>query len=114
MKEIQVTARLRIHNGKFDEFKALAAKMLEVVRGNESGTLQYDWFLSADQTECVGRERYRDSEAVLEHLANIGELLSEMMAIGDLEVEAYGSPSPELLEAAAGISPRIYAPFHSL
>ena len=72
MSELQVTVRLTIHDGKLSEFKEVAAQLMQSVRENDSGTLQYDWFFNADQTECVVRERYRDSEAVLEHVANLG------------------------------------------
>jgi quinol monooxygenase YgiN len=114
MSEIHVTARLKIHAGKLEELKTLAAKLMEVVRTQDSGMLKYDWFLSADQTECVIQESYRDSDAVLEHLGNVGELSGEMMGLGDLTIEAYGSPSAALVEATAALAPRFYSPFQSL
>jgi quinol monooxygenase YgiN len=79
MSEIQVTARLRIHDGKLEEFKDVAEKCMESVRTKDTGTLQYDWFFNADHTECVVRETYRDSEAVLEHMANLGGELMEAL-----------------------------------
>lgn len=114
MSEIYVTARLKIQDGKLEELKVLAAKLMEVVRTQDSGMLQYNWFLSADQTECVILETYRDSDAVLEHLGNVGELSGEMRRLGDLTLEAYGSPSAPLVEATAALAPRFYSPFQSL
>jgi quinol monooxygenase YgiN len=48
MSEILVIARLKIHDGKLEEFKRVAEKCLQSVRTKDSGTLQYDWFFSED------------------------------------------------------------------
>jgi quinol monooxygenase YgiN len=107
---IQVTARAAIHEGKLEEFNVLAAQCMRTVREQDSGTLQYDWFLNEAQTECVVRETYRDSEAVLEHIANLGAIL----AVCTWTFEVFGSPSPKLVEAAAGLRPTVYLPFQSM
>lgn len=114
MDKIQVTARAAIHGGKLAEFKALAAECMRTVREKDSGTLQYDWCLNKAQTECVVLEVYRDSEAVLEHIANLGPTMGALLTVGDWTFEVFGSPSPELVKAAAGLSPRIYSPFQSM
>lgn len=114
MSELQLTARFVIHDSKLDEFKRLAERCMESVRTRDSGTLQYDWFLDADGTECVVRERYRDSAAVLEHAANLGELLPAIAAISDPDIEIYGAPTDELLEALAELAPRVYSAYQSL
>lgn len=113
MKEIQLTARASIHDGKLEEFKALAAQCVRAVREKESGALQYDWFFNQAQTECVVRETYRDSEAVLEHMANLGPVLEAIFKTGDWTFEVFGSPSAELARAAASLNAKIYSPFQS-
>jgi quinol monooxygenase YgiN len=50
-----------------EEFKRLQAMCLESVRTRDTGTLQYECFFSGDYGECLVVERYRDSEALLEH-----------------------------------------------
>jgi quinol monooxygenase YgiN len=114
MIELQLTARFAIHEGKLDEFKSLAERCMESVREKDTGTLQYDWFFSSDGTECVVRERYRDSAAFLEHATNLGELLPGIMGVSDPDIEIYGSPSAELLEAIAGLAPRVYSPYQAV
>lgn len=114
MRELQLTSRFSIHDGKLDAFKKLAALCMESTREKDSGTLQYDWFFNADGTECVLRERYRDSGAVLEHAANLGDLMPGIMGVSDPDIEIYGNPSTELLEAIAGLKPRVYEAFQSL
>ena len=114
MKAIQLTARATIHRGKLEEFKALAAQCMRTVREKDSGTLQYDWFLNETQTECVVRETYSDSDAVLEHIANLATTLRAMLSVGDWTFEVFGTPSPELVKAAECLGPKIYSPFLSL
>ena len=114
MNELQMTARLRIYDGKLEEFKKVARACMDSVRTNDSGTLQYDWFFNSDQTEAVVRETYRDSEAVLEHIANVGKNAQALLAVCDLTIEVFGSPSEQLLEALGDFSPRVYSHFQSI
>jgi len=93
MNAIQVTARAAIHEGKLEEFKVRAAQCMRTVRENDSGTLQYDWFLNEAQTECVVRETYRDPETVLEHIANLGATLGAILAVCNWTFEVLESPS---------------------
>jgi quinol monooxygenase YgiN len=114
MSELQVIARLKIHDGKLEEFKHVAEKCMESVRTKDSGTLQYDWFFSSDHSECVVHERYRDSDAVLEHNANLGETLGELLETCSASGEVFGAPSPELKKALEGVNVRIYSEYQSI
>ena len=60
-------ARFKFHEGKLEEYKRLSAQAMEIVRTKDTGTLQYDIYFNDDQSECVVLERYRDSEAAIEH-----------------------------------------------
>ena len=106
--EIQVSAILTIHDGKLAEFKKVAAQCLESVKEKDTGTLQYDWYYSKDQTKCVVRERYKNSQAIMEHSGNLGKVLGQLLSIADLSLELYGNPSQELLSAFAGMDITIY------
>lgn len=114
MSELQLTARFQIHDGKVDEFKRLAEACMASVRAKDTGTLQYDWFFGDTGAECVVRERYRDSAAVLEHAANLGDLLPGIVAVADPDFEIYGTPTQELLDALAVFPVRVFAPFQLL
>ncbi len=114
MSTIQVTARGAIHEGKLEEFKALAADCMRTVREKDLGTTQYDWFFSEDKTQCVVRESYKDSNAVLAHIANLGPTLAALLKICDWTFDVYGSPSPELVKASERLTIKIYSPFQSL
>ena len=111
MSELHVIARCKIHEGKLEAFRAAAAGCLRSVQEQDTGTHQYDWFLNENQTEAIVLEKYRDSDAVLEHIANMGDIFGALLETCDLSLEIFGEPSPELRETAAGLSPQIYAYF---
>jgi quinol monooxygenase YgiN len=85
MNELQCIARLKIHPGRLDEFKRVVAKCMELVRTKDTGTLQYEMYFNHDDTECLAFERYRDSQALLGHVENLGghngRVLSDMLRI---------------------------------
>lgn len=96
MSELQCIARFKIHDGKLDEFKRLAATCVELVRAKDTGTMQYEFFLSSDDTECLVLERYRDSQALLDHQENLGDTLAAIFQTCSGSVEVCGTPSAEL------------------
>jgi quinol monooxygenase YgiN len=72
--ELLGIARFKFHEGKLEEYKRLSAQAMEIVRTKDTGTLQYDIYFNDDQSECMVVELYRDSEALIEHMANLGDL----------------------------------------
>lgn len=102
MSKIQVSARLTIPFGKLDEFKEQVSACVKQVKEKDRGTLQYDWFLSSDKTQCEIRETYESSEATLLHQSNLREELRRLFnKFGTLHsLVIYGEPSPALLENA--------------
>ncbi len=114
MKKIQISARFKIHKGKSKEFTQLAKDCLVAVKEKDKGALQYDWFFSEDASECVVRETYGDSDAVLAHLGVVGELLGKMAQLSDLSVEVYGNMSETLKKATTGMPLASYSYFQGL
>jgi len=112
VERVQVTATFpKITPDNLDEFKRLAGEALKVASG-EPGLLQYDWFFTADETACVVRETYESSDAVLAHLGAVGEILGPVVELGGgLELELFGSPSTQLLQALEAFSPACYSYF---
>lgn len=114
MSELQVTARLTVHDGRLAEFKEVAAACMRSVREKDTGTLQYDWFFSPDGAVCEVRETYRDSAAVFEHIGNLGDTLGDLMSVADMHLSLYGQPSPELAAALDDMGASVYTPFQSM
>jgi quinol monooxygenase YgiN len=103
--ELLGIARFKFHEGKLDEYKRLSARAMEIVRTKDTGTVQYDTYLNEDQSECVIIERYRDSEAALEHAANLADLSAEILAtVSVVHGELLGEPSAELRAKLADTS----------
>jgi quinol monooxygenase YgiN len=102
MSKIQASAKIVIPNGKLEEFKQAAIEYIKEVKEKDKGTLQSEWFISHDNSECEIRETWESSDAVLEHQANLAEFsmkFFEKFAAPYL-VTIYGNPTPELLQKA--------------
>lgn len=112
MDRIQLTATYpNVTPENRAEFRRVAAQSLEIAKG-EPGVLQFDWFFNDDETRCVMRETYESSEAVLEHVASIGDIFGRLIELGGgFQLEVFGSPSPQLLEAGAVFQPTVYSYF---
>jgi len=114
VSELQGIGRFKFHGGELEEFKRLAARCVEIVRAKDTGTLQYAIYFNADQSECLVLERYRDSEALVEHAAHLGDLGQAILATGWVSGELVGEPSPELRAKLAGGAVRLFTPYQSL
>lgn len=114
MSELVISARFDVHAGKLEEFQSIIATAIQKVRANEPRTLQYNWYHSDDHSRYIVLERYQDSDALLEHLADVGEELGAFLEVSDLKVDVFGTPSAELVEATAAIPIRVYTFHHGL
>jgi quinol monooxygenase YgiN len=114
VSELQGIARFRFHEGKVEEYKRLSAQCMEIVRARDTGTLQYEIYFTEDQSECIVLERYRDSEALIEHASNLGDLAEAILATGEVSGELLGEPSPQLRENLADGPVRLFTPFLSM
>src|ERR671919_1578316 len=116
MSELVGIAGFRFQEGKREEFKRLSAQSMEIVRTKDTGTLQFDTYFNDDQSECVVLERYRDSEAAIEHAENLGELMEAILAtVSVVHGEVLGEPSAELRAKLAGSEvPRLFTPYQSM
>jgi len=61
MSELLGIVRFKFHEGKIDEFKRLSVRAMEIVRAQDTGTLQYDTYFNANESEAIVIERFRDS-----------------------------------------------------
>ena len=94
--------------------KRLAAQCIAIVRTKDTGTLQYDMYFNDDQPERIVLERYRDSAALIEHAAHIGDLREAIFATGSVSGELLGEPSAELRANLAGSPVGRFTPYQSM
>ena len=114
MKEIKGIARTKFLPGKLEEWKRLTEQAMEIVRTKDRGTLQYEIFFNADESEAIVFERYRDADAALEHFANIGHLMEPLMATASVTGEVLGTPNAKMKEELAKGGPILYTPWIAL
>ncbi|MGV8967394.1 MAG: antibiotic biosynthesis monooxygenase [Cellulomonas sp.] len=115
MSELVGIARFTFHEGKVEEFKRLSGQCLEIVRTQDTGTLQYDIYVNDDESEAIVIERYADSDALVEHLAHIGDdLMQAIMTTASVHGETLGNPSAELRARMDGSPVQLFTPFLSL
>ena len=57
MSELLGIVRFKFHEGKVEEFKRLSARAMEIVRAQDTGTLQYDTYFNDDESEAIVIER---------------------------------------------------------
>lgn len=111
MKLIKVRALFKINEGQLDAFKDITSQFISVVKEKDQGTLMYDWYLNENTMECSVLEDYADSNAALEHVANVGDLLQKLMDLGEMSLELYGNPNEELSKALEGLGAKVF-PFY--
>jgi quinol monooxygenase YgiN len=104
---------MKIRPGKLEEFKRQAGVIIAQAKAKDPGTLQYDWFLSEDGTQCEVREIYESSDALLAHVFNISaprDTLFEKFAT-DHAIVIYGDPPAGLLQKAdeLGVKVKVYS-----
>jgi quinol monooxygenase YgiN len=115
VSELQGIVRFTFHEGRVEEFKRLAAQCMEIVRTRDTGTLQYVVYFNDDESECIVLERYRDSEAAVEHAEHIGDdLMREIIDTATVSGELLGELSPELRADMSDGPVRLFTPYLSL
>lgn len=114
MGELLGIARFTFREGMLDDFKRLSAEAVGIARTMDTGTLQYDVFLSEDQSECIVIERYKDSSSLMEHAAHVGHLMGPLFATAEVSSEMLGEPSAEIRAQITSSKVRLFTPFLSL
>jgi len=112
VREIQGIGRFKFLEGELEQFKRLSAQLLEIVRSQDTGTLQYEIYFNDDQSECIVLERYRDSDALVEHAGHLGDLGRAIPGL--VSSELLGEPSDDVKAKLVGSGVRLFTPFLSL
>ena len=111
VREIQGIGRFKFRERELEEFKRLSAQLMEIVRSQDSGTLQYEIYFNEDQSDCIVLERYRDSEALVEHAGHLGDLGRAIPGL--VSSELLGEPSDDVKAKLVASGVRLFTPFLS-
>lgn len=113
--ELQAIVRFRFHDGDVEEFKRLSSECMAIVRAKDTGTLRYDTYFNADETEAMVLERFRDSDALIQHSENLAHLMEAIVATGSVSGELLGDLSPELRGRFAEDGPvQLFTPWSTM
>ena len=92
-----------------ERFKATVFELTELAAAEE-GTLEYSYYLSADETQCLMIETYASPEALSAHVGNVGHLLGPLFESGgSVDVNILGDAPEGLIEATKDLQPTMYS-----
>jgi quinol monooxygenase YgiN len=115
VSEIIGIGRVVFNEGGFEEYERLVERELELVRKTEPGTLALDVFINADRSEAVYIERYRDSQALMDHFKNVSDFMAPVLATGIFKGVILGDASEDLTAAIGEGGPvELFRPLMSL
>ena len=98
---VSIHPYFQVHPGKMDAARALVPKFLAKTT-TEPKCRYYEFTINGDVVFC--REAYADADGALAHLANVGEILAEMMQVSDvIRLEIHG-PAAELEKLKAPLA----------
>jgi quinol monooxygenase YgiN len=115
-KVVRFTVDLAINAGQFDKFEGIAQKMIEGSQ-TETGTLGYDWCLSADRKRCRLVETYVDANAALVHMSGpvVQGLVPKLLETASItRFEVYGDPGAKAGEMLVGAGAEIFGIWRGL
>ena len=103
--KIHIRAEVTIEEGKKEEYKKLIQDIIGVVEANESGTINYQFYLDKSETECIIWETYANSESLLAHINGVASqtILPKIHGVSKIRrLDVYGNPSEELRKVLSG------------
>jgi len=88
---------LDVQPGQADALRQVAREMVDLSQANEPGTLNYEYFLSADGSTCHIFERYMDIDALQRHSQSFPpELSRRAQSFRPRRLTAYGKVPEEV------------------
>ena len=107
--QVQYTVELTIVQGKMEEFRRIIQSFLEAIQNQEPDTNAFQIYLNEDESKAYLIEWFQNSEAVLDHFANVGSIIPELLAIAPItRLEVFGNLSKEAEEAVKALGATIF------
>jgi hypothetical protein len=92
-----------------DRFKATAVELTRLA-ASEQGTLEYSYYLTPDEKQCLLIETYASAEALAAHMGHVGHLLGSLFESGGrVEVSILGDAPEALIDATKDFEPTMYS-----
>lgn len=91
MSAVKLSVELTVSKDQLDVFKQIAREMNAIVQRNEPGTLSCKWFYHEGDNKWCLAEKFKDSDAFLEHLSDVSEQLDRLLEISEVDrLEVFG------------------------
>lgn len=107
MAQVHYVVTGSVNDGQLDAFKDVAERLTKAVEANEPDALNYDWHVAGDGSTFAIEERFTDDAAFAAHLANVGELIGELLPLieikGTFVLGDVGEESQAALSGFGGI-----------
>ncbi len=91
----------KVSSGNLEAFKKLCERFVAKT-SEETTCLYYGYSFDGDQARC--REGYRDADALLAHLQNVGPLIDEALKIAEISRLEIHGPEEELAKLREPLS----------
>ena len=105
---VTIVPYFHIQEGKMEAFKAICERFIEQTN-KEEGVLYYGFSFHEDIAHC--REGYKNAEAALEHIANVGDIIDDALQVSDLvtlELHGIKEELDIMREPLADLSPNFF------
>ena len=107
--------QLSIKEGKLEDFKSIVNNMVGITELNEPNTLVYEYHINEDGTECHLLETFKDSDAFMAHLGNVGHMFETLFGFSTMtRAKIFGNPSTELQQALNPLGVEYFGHFNGV
>ena len=110
---VTLMPKFKVNDGMMDKFTEVLPKFMEIVRAKEEDLcVHYAFFGPSGDGIFMAQESFRSTEAIMEHLGNVGEVLDEALKYSEIVELVVQGPAEELeklKEPFADFAPTYYA-----
>jgi quinol monooxygenase YgiN len=103
-----LSVEFTITPGKNEAFKSLGRQLIDRTL-KEAGALGYQWYFDNDENKCHLIELYKNSEAILAHLNNVGPTLQKLLETSKVtRFEVFGNVNAEVEKALTSFGTKFF------
>jgi len=116
IRALYLVVELTINEGQLDMFRSVAQEMVAGSQ-RETGTLGYEWYLSADQTRCRLIESYATTDDLLAHFTGpvVQQLVPQLIHHARVDrFDVLGEPGPQAAAMLVGFGAEIFQHWQGL
>ncbi len=102
--QVQYIVEWSVNEGALDTVKQMAAESVESVEANEPKMMAFHWYVNKEQNKFYLVEWFEDADAIVDHFANIGESLGELLNHAQIaRYEVFGDLTEEARQAVESL-----------